>query len=76
MWICVPLQTVAWYCLAASTAEDHTKHCDQLKRRATQTQRVLYGEMYHAVHGNGAGAKERGEFMQRTCGDFYSQQNW
>lgn len=34
--------------------EDHTKHCDQLKRRATQTQRVLYGEMYHAVHGNGS----------------------
>jgi len=34
--------------------EDHTKHCEQLKRRATQTQRVLYGEMYHAVHGNGS----------------------
>ena len=25
--------------------------------------------MYHAVHGNGAGAKEHGEFMQRRCGD-------
>eukprot|EP00435_Cladocopium_sp_Y103_P019283 s711_g4.t1 len=45
--------------------EDHTKHCDQLKRRATQTQRVLYGEMYHAVHGNGDMIAEAFSVVQR-----------